>query len=217
MAVSRCYDSTLVSAGIVGMSYAELLCESSFSFQRGASQPDELVKCARAAGYAALAITDECSLAGIVRAHEAAKQAGLKLIVGSQFTLPDKTRLALLAPTQAAYTQLCELITRARRAARKGKYVITRSDFETTVPDCIGIWVTPDLADERIGQWFASLPLVARYIACVHYFAHNSDERIARAIELSKTLELDAVAVGDVHYHVRVRDGRYTMCSLQFG
>ncbi len=187
------------------MSYAELLCVSSFSFQRGASQPDELVKRAKAAGYAALAITDECSLAGIVRAHEAAKQAELKLIIGSQFTLPDKTRLALLAPTQAAYTQLCELITRARRAGKKGEYVITRSDFESTVSNCFGIWIPPDPPDESIGQWFASLVLSGHYVACVHHFEQNSDARIARAIELSQALGLHAVAVGDVHYHVRAR------------
>jgi error-prone DNA polymerase len=187
------------------MSYAELLCVSSFSFQRGASQPDELVKRAKAAGYAALAITDECSLAGIVRAHEAAKQAGLKLIIGSQFTLPDKSRLALLAPTQSAYTQLCELITRARRAAKKGEYVINKADFAMSVPDCYGIWVPQAHAETEVGQWFASLCLAGRYVACVHHFAQNSDARIEQVIELSRTIGVPAVAVGDVHYHVRAR------------
>ncbi|WP_308419636.1 PHP domain-containing protein [Chitinimonas koreensis] len=62
--------------------YAELHCLSNFSFQRGASQAEELVERAQARGYRALAITDECSLAGIVRAHVAAKAAGLQLIVG---------------------------------------------------------------------------------------------------------------------------------------
>ena len=66
--------------------YAELHCLSNFSFLRGASHPDELVEQAAAQGYAALALSDECSLAGIVRAHQAAQRVGLKLIVGSEMT-----------------------------------------------------------------------------------------------------------------------------------
>jgi error-prone DNA polymerase len=87
------------------MSYAELLCASHFSFQRGASHPYELILRAKKLGYAALAITDECSFAGIVRAHDAAKDAGLKLIIGSQFRLPAEERVVLLAPDHLAYTQ----------------------------------------------------------------------------------------------------------------
>jgi len=67
--------------------YAELHCVSNFSFLRGASHPEELVQRAQAQGYAALAITDECSLAGVVRAHVKAKEVGLPLLVGSEFGL----------------------------------------------------------------------------------------------------------------------------------
>ena len=111
--------------------YAELVCCSNFSFQRGASHARELVTRAKALGYAALALTDECTLAGIVRAHEAAQAAGLKLVIGSQFRLDDGERITLLAPTHTAYAQLCELITRARSRSRKGAYQLTRADFET--------------------------------------------------------------------------------------
>ena len=76
--------------------YAELHCLSNFSFLRGASHPEELVERAQALGYAALAITDECSLAGVVRAHLAAKDAGLPLVIGSEFTLADGLKLVLL-------------------------------------------------------------------------------------------------------------------------
>lgn len=69
--------------------FAELHCLSNFTFLRGASHAEELVARAAKLGYAALAITDECSLAGIVRAHEAAKEHGLKLIVGTEITLDD--------------------------------------------------------------------------------------------------------------------------------
>ena len=121
--------------------YAELVCCTNFSFQRGASHPFELVQRAKALGYAALAITDECSLAGIVRANDAATDAGLKLIVGSQFRFPQGDRIVLLAPTQEAYSELCELITRARRQSPKGSYAISREDFKAGVEHCIGLWI----------------------------------------------------------------------------
>jgi error-prone DNA polymerase len=72
--------------------YAELHCISNYSFLRGASFPEELVERAVYLRYHALAITDECSLAGVVRAHIAAKEHKLKLIIGSEFTLDDQTK-----------------------------------------------------------------------------------------------------------------------------
>jgi error-prone DNA polymerase len=110
--------------------YAELHCLSSFSFLRGASQPEELVERAASLGYAALAITDECSVAGVVRAHVAAREHGLKLIIGSEFRLDDGLRCVLLAQDRAGYGRLCRLITRGRRAAPKGEYRLGRADFE---------------------------------------------------------------------------------------
>src|ERR1700749_398916 len=112
------------------MSYAELLCLTNFSFQYGASHPRELVERAHELGYQALAIVDECSLAGIVRAHEAAEICGLKLIVGAQFRFEGGARGALLAPSHEAYSQICELITKARRRSEKGSYTLARSDFD---------------------------------------------------------------------------------------
>ena len=108
--------------------YAELHCLSNFSFLRGASHPEELVERAKSQGYAALALTDECSLAGAVRAHLAAKDAGLPLILGSEFTLADGTKLVLLATDRASYGDLSQLITRGRRNAAKGTYRLTRDD-----------------------------------------------------------------------------------------
>jgi error-prone DNA polymerase len=111
------------------MSYAELHCRSNFSFLRGASHPEELVERAADLGYEALAVTDECSVAGVVRAHVAAREHHLKLIVGSEFHLEDGLRCVLLATNRAGYGRLCRLITRARRAAPKGEYKLTRDDF----------------------------------------------------------------------------------------
>src|SRR5690606_38788309 len=116
--------------------YAELHCVSNFTFLRGASHPSELIYQACNLGYRALALTDECSMAGIVRAHEAARERNFKLIVGSEFHTSDGLRMVLLAPSQAAYAQICTLITLARRDAPKGKYRLTRSQLESGLTGC---------------------------------------------------------------------------------
>ncbi|MDH3266797.1 MAG: PHP domain-containing protein, partial [Gammaproteobacteria bacterium] len=126
--------------------YAELHALSNFTFLRGASHPEELVETAAKQGYAALAITDECSMSGIVRAHSAAKAFGLrKLIIGSEFRLPSGRKLVVLAQNRNGYATLCQLISNARRAAEKGRYELTRAAFENGLPDCLVLWV-PDQA-----------------------------------------------------------------------
>src|SRR5436190_6408537 len=90
--------------------YAELHCVSNFSFLRGASHPEELVERAKALGYSALAITDECSLAGAVRAHIAAKEARLPLLIGSELVLADGLKLVLYATNRETYGDLTQLI-----------------------------------------------------------------------------------------------------------
>ena len=104
--------------------YAELHCLSSFSFQRGASQPEELVARAAALGYHALAITDECSVAGVVRAHGEAKKRGLKLLLGAEFRVLEGFTVVVLAHTLQGWGNLCTFITAARRAAPKGQYTV---------------------------------------------------------------------------------------------
>ncbi|HSC99025.1 MAG TPA: PHP domain-containing protein, partial [Casimicrobiaceae bacterium] len=99
--------------------YAELHCLSNFSFLRGASHPEELVERAKSQGYSALALTDECSLAGAVRAHLAARDAGLPLIVGGEIAAIDALKVVLLATDRGSYGDLCQLITRGRRNATK--------------------------------------------------------------------------------------------------
>ena len=103
------------------MSYAELHCLSNFSFLRGASHPEELVERAVELGYAALAITDECSVAGVVRAHVAAREHALPLIVGSEFRLEDGLHLVLLATSRGGYGQLCRLITAGATGGSQGQ------------------------------------------------------------------------------------------------
>src|SRR5690606_28151859 len=103
------------------------------SFLRGAASAEELFTRAAQCGYEALAVTDECSLAGIVRAHQAAQVAGVKLVVGAEFRLDDGPRLVLLVEDAAGYARLCRLITTARRAAPKGEYRLGRGDVEAVL------------------------------------------------------------------------------------
>jgi len=187
------------------MPYAELLACSNFSFQRGASHPKEMIRRAKELGYAAIAIADECSLAGIVRAHEAALEENMPLIVGAQFRFAEGDRVALLAPTQAAYSQLCELITRARRASVKGSYKLTRADFTQALQELIGLWVPGEMVQESYARWFATLPLSAKYLAFNHALAQDSARRLDALRALGAALALPLVAAGDAHYHVRER------------
>ena len=132
--------------------YAELHCLSDFTFLRGASSAAQLFERARACGYQALAITDECSLAGIVRAFEASRNTGVPLIVGSEFRLVDGTRFVLLVQDQAGYEALCSLITTGRRAAGKGCYRLTREDFARHGLDLSGLlclWLPTPHPDEE--------------------------------------------------------------------
>ena len=121
--------------------YAELHCLTNFTFLRGASHPEELAERAAELGYAALAITDECSLAGVVRAHIAAKEHNLKLIIGAEFKLAGGPKLVLLATDRDAYGNLSQLITAARRRSKKGSYHITWDDFERGVKGCLAILI----------------------------------------------------------------------------
>src|SRR6185437_5549223 len=114
--------------------YAELHCLSDFSFGRGASSARELFARARQCGYSALAITDECSLAGIVRAWEAARDTDMQLIVGAEMQLQGGPKLVLLCEDKAGYITLCKLISKGRRASRKGEYRLMRGDFQDGAP-----------------------------------------------------------------------------------
>lgn len=140
--------------------YAELHCISNFSFLRGASFPEELVNRALQLGYRALAITDECSVAGIVRAYAAIKSAGevaanFKLLIGTELICQDGLHVVLLARSRRGYGQLCALISEARRAAPKGKYLLNRSMLEAfDGADCLALWLPPVFFGQH-GVWSA--------------------------------------------------------------
>ena len=193
--------------------YAELHCLSNFSFLRGASHPEELVERAKTQGYAALALTDECTLAGAVRAHLAARDAGLPLIVGSEFTLADGLKLVLLATDRQSYGDLAQLITRGRRNAAKGRYRITRDDVAAVAAQCVALWLPAfDVETRTIDRAVASDAAFIRHVfdgrawIGVELLTQAGDAaRLAQAAALSKASGLPLAAAGDVHMHVRAR------------
>ncbi|NOT01896.1 MAG: PHP domain-containing protein, partial [Phycisphaerales bacterium] len=119
--------------------YAELRCKSNFSFLRGASHPEELVERAAALGYAALAITDVNTLAGVVRMHCATREHGMKLIVGAEIAVTDARPIALYATDRASYGRLSRLITRGKMRCAKGECAITFDDVAELSEGLMGV------------------------------------------------------------------------------
>ena len=198
--------------------YAELHCLSAFSFLRGASHPEELVERAQAQGYAALAITDECSLTGAVRAHLAAKDAGLPLVIGSEFTLDDGLKLVLHAVDRDSYGDLAALITRARRRAIKGHYRVTRDDVADLGRRCLALWI-PGAAIAADEARFCADAFGARAAMAAELFARGGERaRLADLTAVSRATGLALVAAGDVHMHVRARRMlQDTMTAIRVG
>ncbi|WP_374276606.1 error-prone DNA polymerase [Azonexus sp.] len=190
--------------------YAELHCLSNFSFLRGASHPEELVERAVEHGYTALALTDECSLAGVVRAHLAAKAAGLKLIVGSEMTTVDGLKLVFLAQNRDGYGNLSALITLARRRADKGDYSLQRHDFNVVspkgaLPDCLAIWLPGEGDSVDDGCWLAERFPGRLWIGVELHAGPDDAGRLAELQALAAAAGLPMLATGDVHMHVKAR------------
>jgi len=202
--------------------YAELHCLSDFSFLRGAASAEELFTRALRCGYQALAITDECSLAGIVRGLEASRASGLKLIVGSEFRLDDGLRMVLLVENLAGYMQLCRLITLARRAAKKGTYRLTRNDVETqfidTTPGIFALWLPADRPEAGEGAWLRQVFGERTFLTVELQRERDDDARLEALLTLAQHLKLVAIAAGDVHMDVRrQRVLQDTMTAIRHG
>jgi error-prone DNA polymerase len=209
--------------------YAELHCLSNFSFQRGASHAEELVARAHALGYAALAITDECSMAGVVRAHVAAKELSLKLLIGTELRIDtgaenaaDYFTVVLLARSRAGYGQLCELITQARaRPERKSerRYQLHLDGWPGLAFD--GRDVLALLIPRRDGLRPEAPEFMPTLSAQVTWLQQQFPQRAWLAVELlhrlddaqwlerlqqiGQTTGVPLVAAGNVHMHVRSR------------
>ena len=185
--------------------YAELHCLSNFSFGRGASSARELFERAKTCGYAALAITDECSLAGIVRALEASRQTGVPLIVGSEIQLDDGPKIVVLCETKAGYTSLCSLITTGRRASRKGTYRLTCADVATGLPGTLVLWVPDLVVDMAHGCWVRQTFGDRAWLAVELHRGPNDARRVRELEAIGRELSLPLMAAGDVHMHIRRR------------
>lgn len=185
--------------------YAELHCLSNFSFQRGASSARELFERAKQQGYQALAITDECTLSGIVRAWQAAKAVELALIVGSEVRLENGPKLVLLVESLEGYQHLCRLITLGRRRAEKGQYRLLREDFTDPAPGLVVLWVPEEGDTQADGEWLCRTFGERLWLAVELHCAQDDAWRLAHRLELAASLQIPAVACGDVHMHVRAR------------
>ena len=196
--------------------YAELHCLSNFTFLRGASHPQELVERAADLGYTALALTDECSVAGVVRAHEAASERGLPLIIGAEFTTVQEHRLVLLATDRAGYGQLCQLITLARGRRAKGDYALELNDLLTEpLEGCLLLWLGGDEAGLQ-----ALVPRFAQrtWLVAELFATADREQRMADWQAQAQRLGLPVVAAGDVHMHARGRRAlQDTLTAIRLG
>ncbi|WP_291218435.1 error-prone DNA polymerase, partial [Hydrogenophaga sp.] len=185
---------------------------SNFTFLRGASHAEELVERAKALGYRALALVDECSLAGVVRAHVAAKKHGLPLLVGSQFRVQCDApfTLIVLACNLNGYGNLCEFITHLRRTSPKGTYHLTLGTIRAeTLADCVVIAVPDRDSDQdpmdTVARWLLQ-HFIGRCWLGVTQLRRLDDEMLLHKLRQSSALTaVPLVAVGDVHMHVRSR------------
>ncbi|MCQ4243181.1 error-prone DNA polymerase [Stutzerimonas stutzeri] len=183
--------------------YAELHCLSNFSFQRGASSAQELFERAARLGYRALAITDECTLAGVVRAWQASKDSGVPLIVGSEMPIEDGPRLVLLAENLTGYQALSRLITLARRRAEKGRYRLLAEDLAESTEGLLAIWLAGD--DAPHAPWLHERFADRLWLGIELHRGPDDAAHLQRQLHLAEACGLPAVACGDVHMHARGR------------
>ena len=185
------------------MPYAELHCLSSFSFLRSASHPRELVARAAERGYSAIAITDECSFAGVVKAHVAAKEAGIPLIIGSELNLEEGIKLLALVPSRAAYSELSGLISMARRRSPKGEYRVSLRDVIFHLKRALLIWL-PEADDEptrAYGQQLMRLCKGRVWLGVCHLLGNNESNNYMSSYKLASELGMPMVACGNVQMH----------------
>jgi error-prone DNA polymerase len=213
--------------------YAELHCLSNFSFLRGASHPEELVDRAIELGYHALAITDECSLSGVVRAYSAVKAAtargqSIRLIIGSEFRTHDGLHLVLLAPDRKAYAQLSALITRARRDCAKGDYQLDRAMLEDMdLRGCLALWIAPpspfsrhycEVAARQSLEWLSGLFSGRLWIGAQRFLDADDRDKQCALQQLSQQTGVPVCATGGIQMHHPSRRAlRDTLTAIRLG
>lgn len=189
--------------------YAELCAASNFSFLRGASHPDELVSQAAALGLDALAVTDINTLAGVVRAHSAAKKAGVRFILGARIRFADETPDLLCYPSnRAAYGRLCKMLTRGKRRAPKGECALFRSDALEFGEGQLFAILHEDAGNpaigEALGDFAAAFPGSA-WLAVARRFRDDDRRQINMFAQIAGRAGVPMLAITDALYHVPER------------
>ncbi len=189
--------------------YAELHCKTNFTFLEGASRAEELVLTAQALGYRALAITDRNTLAGVVRAHAAAKDANFKILIGAEITPDDAAPLVTWVPDRAAYGRLSRLITEGRRHAPKGECQLSWENIATHAEGLLGGMVPDPQQDDtyhrqQLDKYRELLGDRCYLLAHLHRGIDDA-AWLERLIRLSNKTGVPLVAAGDVHYHIAQR------------
>ena len=203
--------------------YAELDCISNFTFLKGASHPEELVQQAHQAGYSALALADECSVAGVVRAHVKAQECGLHLIIGSRFLLHQNQHrcgeLLVLVTNKEGYGNLCQLITLARsRAHKKAGYQLNVHDLVAGAPEfpeirhlpgCLLVfkpWLHPPEANwQQALNTLRTLFQSRLWLGLTHQLTAHDTEHRQQLTQASQHWRVPLVALGQADMHKRSR------------
>src|SRR5262249_29874815 len=191
--------------------YAELAITTNFSFLRGASHPEELVECAQQLGLAGIGVADRNSVAGVVRAHTKAKEAGLRIAVGARLVFADGTPDILAYPQdRAGWSRLTRLLTLGKRRAEKGDCILGLPDLLDHIEDLNLIVLPPariettklvavltrlDKAATRHSVWLAASLL----------YRGDDHRRLARIAQIAANARVPLIAVNDVLYHVPER------------
>ena len=188
--------------------YAELQAVSNFSFLRGGSHPEELVLQAKGLGLSALALADRNTLAGVVRAHMAAKEAHLRFLPGARLDFLDAASVLVFPTDRAAYGRLSQLLTDGKRRAPKGECHLTLADLLAYGEGQQLIALAPDEPGEAFAQQLKELAARfpgAAYLAASHLYRGDDRKRIARLGQLADEAATPLVATNDVLYHAAER------------
>ncbi|GBD43012.1 Error-prone DNA polymerase [bacterium HR40] len=184
--------------------YAELQITTNFSFLRGASHPEEYVERAAELGLAGIAVTDRNSVAGVVRAHLAAKALGVRFLPGVRLDLEDAPSLLAWPVDRAAWGRLCRLLTRGRRRAPKGRCALRLQDLFHHEEGSLFAILPPERPDGSFAHLLATLAgrWRGRLWLVVHHLCRGDDRaRIDRLAELAHSHGVPLLATNDVHYH----------------
>ena len=186
-------------------SYVELQTTSNFSFLKGASHPEELVHRAVELEHKAIAITDRNTLAGVVRAHLAARETGIKIIVGARLDFTDSESILCLPTNHAAYSRLTRLITLGRRRAPKGECYLSIDDFLNAQKDQIIVILSQSQCDlDHLSLTLSRFSRVMSdrcYLSLQNFLEYGDTRRIALLDNLASKVNVSTVVTNDVHYH----------------